>query len=661
VKISVVIPCYNAEAYLAQTIRSALSQTRPPDELIVVDDGSTDRSREIAERLGVRVVTERTGSAALTRNQGASMASGDALMFLDADDVLGPTALEALAEQVEQYPDCLAACPWYRLAQIDGTWVRRPPSCLPRRPDQDPLDAWLRGWYHPPCSVLWSRSAYERTGGWDRLASASNDDGDLVMRALVLGTPLRLTPRGSAFYRRAPEGRSSLSGMRFSEAGLRSRIGVVERIALMLDERRRLNPYRSAIDHALRRIAEDCGERHRHLADACDDLRRHYGESPWSRRARLAGHIARSLPERMWCAVRPPPPKDPWLSAPPTEVRYGLEASSVTGPSLSPLETDDAGQPRSAGNAAGFEFPLVSIIIPTYNRRQVLQRALDSVLRQTFQRYEVLVVDDGSTDGTAAMVAVYRDPRIRYLAQPTNLGVSVARNRGLREARTPYIAFLDSDDEWMPEKLEAQVELLQGLGPEVGLTYTAVETVPESAGPRPPARMPQGDVYPEMLLNNVLHGGGSSIMIRQEVVETVGFFDEDLPAIEDYDFWLRICRRYEVAAIESPLVRIHASREGDRKSLRTEENLRARAYFYRKHGAAMREAGVAHLFLLESARRHMVPWHRDRRGARRLAIRAALLRPLEPKCYRTLVRSLPEPLHETASRIWHGGRTKAND
>jgi glycosyltransferase involved in cell wall biosynthesis len=326
--VSVIIPCYNAEPYLAQTIGSVLAQTRPPDELIVVDDGSTDNSFAIAESFGdgVRVLSKRSGSASETRNYGASFATGDALMFLDADDVLGPTALEALVEELERHPGSIATCPWYRLELVDGVWVRRPPSCTPRQPEQDTLDAWLRGWYHSPCSVLWSRAAYEQTGGWDERAGP-NDDGYLMMRTLVLGIPLRLTSEGEAFYRRLPGDEVSLSGTRFTEPGLRARIWVIAQIAHMLEERNRLKPYRSALGVAFAMIASDCGGRHSELAKDCAVYRRRYGDPVWKRALRSLQRRFRSRIEHV--KVSPDSSENASLKAsgPLEEIRYGLDQS----------------------------------------------------------------------------------------------------------------------------------------------------------------------------------------------------------------------------------------------------------------------------------------------------------------------------------------------
>jgi O-antigen biosynthesis protein len=278
-EISVVIPCHNAEPYLAQTLKSVLRQTRPPTELIVVEDSSTDESAAIARSFGdpVRLESVTFRNAAATRNYGARLASGDALMFMDADDVLGPEVLAALGDELERHSGSIAAGPWYRLELHGDRWVRRPSSCPPRRPGQDPLDAWLRGWYHPPCSVLWSRGAYEQAGEWDPRSTA-NDDGEIMMRALSRGVPLRLVTRGESFYRRRPEGEGSLSGTRLREDGLRSRLYVIEKIARLLEGAGKLGRYRSGVGHAFSQILWDAEGRFPEIAEMSRVARRRYGD-----------------------------------------------------------------------------------------------------------------------------------------------------------------------------------------------------------------------------------------------------------------------------------------------------------------------------------------------------------------------------------------------
>ena len=283
--------------------------------------------------------------------------------------------------------------------------------------------------------------------------------------------------------------------------------------------------------------------------------------------------------------------------------------------------------------------PTVSVVVPAYNRELTLPRTLDSVLAQTYADFEVLVVDDGSADGTAAVAEAYagRDGRVRLLRQPRNAGVSAARNRGLREARGEFVAFLDSDDEWLPEMLARQVGRFREVPDDVGLVYCGVETVVEGGAGWTFRPRHRGDVYGRLLLKNVVHTG-SAVMVRRRVVESAGLFDEGIPAIEDYEYWLRVARHHPFDFVEDPLVRYHDARAPGRKSLDVGDNMEAREWFFQKHRADMERAGVAHLFLLDTVRRQLRSGHAGRGSVRDLVLRAARLRPLSVEVHRALVR-----------------------
>ncbi len=663
-RLSVVIPCHNAAAYLGQTIGSLLEQTREPDEIIVVDDGSTDGSGEVARGFGgrVQVIPVRFGGASRTRNHGFTFATGDGILFLDADDVLGPGALEALEEALHRNPGGVALCPWYRLELQDGRWVRRPPSGPRSLPGHDRLGGWLMGRYHPPCAVLWSRKAYLRTGGWDEQALVNND-GDIMMRAMIEGVPMVETPHGSAFYRRLPPGETSLSGRRLTPEGIEAGLRVLHKIASRLEERGRLEGYREALGVAFRRIADDCGTDHPVPRARAEAGARRYGGIPVTsllrREARRWGGRTRRGIRRRLARRGPGPSPEPRNPEPePEEIRYGMAWSRRAegeGPrsSATPAGPD---APAGPGDAP----PAVSVIIPTYNRAELVTRAIGSVLGQTFQDFEVLVVDDGSTDATEAVVGEVGDPRVRYLRQPHNQGVSAARNRGMREARGPFIAFLDSDDEWFPEKLERQVECLRAAPADVGLVYTGVrsETGDGSAWSFRPEH--RGDVYPGILEANPIHSG-SSVMIRRNVIRVAGFFDEEIPAIEDFEYWIRIARFHRFEVIPEPLVRYHDARRSDRKSLATQDNLDARAWLFRKHRREMEEAGLAHRFLMKSSERHLKRWDGrcDSVTARLLALQALRRAPGDPEAHAFMLRMLlPKRFQSLPRRLrrWTRGR-----
>ncbi|MEE8586264.1 MAG: glycosyltransferase [Acidobacteriota bacterium] len=191
------------------------------------------------------------------------------------------------------------------------------------------------------------------------------------------------------------------------------------------------------------------------------------------------------------------------------------------------------------------------MIIPTYNRREFLAQAVASVRAQTFQDWELIVVDDGSDDGSAGMLESLDDPRIRLIRQPRQ-GVSAARNRGIRAARHPWIALLDSDDQWQPSKLERQITALQA-APEYRLTHSDEIWIRRGrrVNPKKIHRKYGGWIYHRCLPLCVI--SPSSVLLQRSLLDEVGCFDEEYPVCEDYELWLRICCRSPVLFLEEPL------------------------------------------------------------------------------------------------------------
>jgi glycosyltransferase involved in cell wall biosynthesis len=236
--------------------------------------------------------------------------------------------------------------------------------------------------------------------------------------------------------------------------------------------------------------------------------------------------------------------------------------------------------------------PLVSIVVPTYNRARLIGEAIDSALQQTWRNLEVLIVDDGSTDDTARIVDEWtrRDERVQYFVQK-NRGVSAARNRALAEARGSFVAFLDSDDAWYPWKLEVQLGLLTAR-PELVMCWTDMEAVDPQGETRYPrylrrmysayhrladlqpfeetqrlgdivptapavvqdARCGWGHLYSRMLAGNLVHT--STVLLRREIAREVGWFDETMRrGGEDFKYHLTTCRLGPVALIDVPSIR----------------------------------------------------------------------------------------------------------
>ena len=195
--------------------------------------------------------------------------------------------------------------------------------------------------------------------------------------------------------------------------------------------------------------------------------------------------------------------------------------------------------------------PLVSVIIPTYNRAALVAEALASVQAQTFRDFEIVVVDDGGTDGTWEVLSARQE--IRVLRHPARRGVSAARNSGIAAARGQWLAFLDSDDLWLPDKLARQISFLEGR-PELLICQTDETWVRRGVRVNKPLshRKVAGRIFLPSLARCMI--SPSAVMVHRRLLQDHGGFDETLPAAEDYDLWLRLTWRYEVGLVDEPLV-----------------------------------------------------------------------------------------------------------
>jgi glycosyltransferase involved in cell wall biosynthesis len=252
--------------------------------------------------------------------------------------------------------------------------------------------------------------------------------------------------------------------------------------------------------------------------------------------------------------------------------------------------------------------PAVSVLLPVHNGERFLREAVDSVLGQTLTEIEVLVVDDGSTDGTATQLAAYRDERLRVVHQ-AHAGLVSALELATREARAPLLARMDADDVSLPERLERQAGFLKA-NPSVGLVGCGVEVIDETGRAESAVLLPSADadLRRRLLLRNPLTHG--SVVLRREALAEAGGYQAGYGANEDYDLWRRIARRWELAAVSEVL------------------------YHYRRHGAAVTRTDPERLRLRDSLRDELwrepellrAAWgEQDRREARAL-VREALRR-----------------------------------
>ena len=226
--------------------------------------------------------------------------------------------------------------------------------------------------------------------------------------------------------------------------------------------------------------------------------------------------------------------------------------------------------------------PAVSVIIPAYNRANSIGQALDSVGAQTFTDVEVIVVDDGSTDGTADLCEARGEARLRTLRHQLNRGAAAARNTGVRAARGHYCAFLDSDDTWYPDKLTRQLAFLRERGGRCKASCTGYRLL-DTHGSRDYLPAP---VERQRLLLGCDLSPGSTLLAERLVFARIGPFDEDLPRYEDWDWLLRYDRDYELALLPEPLATVHFS------PLRSAAGIEASAKgFLERYGTELRTLG----------------------------------------------------------------------
>lgn len=217
--------------------------------------------------------------------------------------------------------------------------------------------------------------------------------------------------------------------------------------------------------------------------------------------------------------------------------------------------------------------PKISVIITTYNRPELLPRAIESVLNQTYTNLECIVVDDASETETTAVIEEFDDDRLRYYEHGVNRGLSTARNTGIKHAEGQYIAFLDDDDEWLSRKLEKQVGLFNELDEEYAIIYCWMDYRKNSDGTVVREYRPthKGYIFPQMLDGQVI-GSGSTLLVRRAVAEEIQF-DKTLPRGIDGDFIRRVCEEYKVEYVPESLVNYFIEHGNERITQNDEQGI----------------------------------------------------------------------------------------
>lgn len=205
---------------------------------------------------------------------------------------------------------------------------------------------------------------------------------------------------------------------------------------------------------------------------------------------------------------------------------------------------------------------LVSVILPTYNRAHTLLRAANSVLNQTYKNFELIIIDDCSTDNTEEVVKNIHDERIVYIRQFSNKGAAAARNTGIKIAKGDYVAFQDSDDEWLPEKLEKQMNVFKSVSLEVGVVYTGfwrIEKGKKIYIPATKTTKKEVDIHNKLLKGNFITT--QVAVVKKECFKKLGGFDERLPRLQDWELWIRISEHYGFYFIDEALAIVYLQKE----------------------------------------------------------------------------------------------------
>ncbi len=523
--VSIIIPTYNCAQYLQQAIESVVRQTYRRIELIIVDDGSLDDSYDVIRPYlsQIRYYRRPHGGVSRARNYGIARANGSYIAFLDADDYF--LTADKIAHQVDcfrQYPEVGIVNSGYRVVDRQGSFFQD--VDLWRTADPLTLDKWILKTPVLPSAMLFQRQWLRQVGGFDPNLRAG-EDLDLVLRLVKEGCQAIWLQEITTCYRQHPT--SSLRRIhtiaqdyltvhdkffaqsdlpqwirhlepkaRFSQliwlAWRCLKVGQIQLMIAFLDQSLSYSP-RLQVKTVLSWI---------HTFEVLDDT---FGVDH-----QPSVKILEQLPEWQTLVRR---------------VLFGSAVSSALVPQATLIEVSEP--------------PLISIVMPAYNAARYISESLQSIQEQTYSNYEILVVDDGSSDNTVEVLDPWMDT-IRYIYQE-NQGPSAARNEGIRQAQGDYIAFLDSDDLYYSTHLAGQIEHLIRY-PQLAFVVSGWESIDSRgralAKVEPWAGLPQLDTRTLLIYKPVLP---SAMMFRHEWLNRVGGFDHRLRQAEDLDLVMRLC------------------------------------------------------------------------------------------------------------------------
>lgn len=649
-KVSVVIASKNNEDKITQALDSVLKQSLTAYEIIVVDDKSADNSVEAARGFGaaVTVLSEKFGSEANAKNYGAHYASGDAILLMTAEDLLGPHAIKHLSSALKENLDGIVACPWYYREKGDENWIQY----TPKNNGNDLLSKCIEGLYHASCSVLWSTSAFKKVGGLDALAGPYAD-WDIMMRAVLEDISFEMIDNGAV---NAHDGRMGGSAEYSGADGQtrkkrKAKLYVLQKIAHRLYGKNELSSYRKSLSIALDTHRKLCAERYPDLDAVCLDLMKRYGEP-------MPHRLLQSVRKKLNNFVKKITTKTSNLQ----DEHGSVEAKkylkrkkhSTTGTKRDDRSSDDvireteiehiheySSSKKDIPNPgsrekAGPKNPDVSVILAVSNSEDPIETAVESVLAQDFEDFELLIVGKDADSTSGALLQNTDAGRVRYIPLHDPGFTSAYLNAGMREAKGKYIAFMSPNDEWNPDKLAREVELFNNVTETIGMVYSGIMVKSRSGDRNVFRHKLKKKSYRRLLVQNKMYGP-SGLSIRRNVLATVGFFDEKLPMMETHDYILRTSRYHKFEYSGKILLSHHSSSGLGRKPSHIDYIIEGRRLFFEKHRLDMREEKAAQIFLLHSSRLQLKKRTKaGRKAARRLALQAFKEDPLNRSAYRLI-------------------------
>jgi glycosyltransferase involved in cell wall biosynthesis len=549
-RVTVVIPTYNRAQYVPAALRSVLDQTAAQRcDIVVVDDGSSDDTRSVLAQFSgrVRCQWQSHRGVAAARNAAIRAWPNEYVAFLDTDDEWAPDKIERQLAVMERWPEVVLVAGRTQVRRPDGSIA---PHVVPPLPAGRPAD--LRPQLFASCpietpAIMVRYGALRKTGlFWTSLKRGS--DYHLWVRLACCGPCVYLDGSPLATFR--VDAPWSLSSHAAASIG-----GVLKAVHWLAPLAKR-NGCRAAWRQRVLACLRTLRDHARRGGCARDEAR--YGLE-----ALLREPLGRPRWEWRMCAeacmrafLRQPPPA----------------GHAVTQAEQRPTTSPPDGR--------------VAVIIPTYNRAHLIGRAIGSVLSQTAaDRCEIVVVDDGGADNTADVVSGF-DGRVCYLRQ-ANAGPAAARNAGIRASSSEFIAFLDADDEWLPDKIERQLGAMCGPREVLIVAGRALDRDADGAlrgRPDPPVATDSPvDFAPRLFIDNFL--ATSTVMVRRCGLARTGLFRPDLPQSEDYELWGRLACRGTGVFLDDPLALYAAAEPGSLTRDRTallRSNLRARTLLRRE-------------------------------------------------------------------------------